>query len=139
MAAALGFLAPPLIAARSTVAADAHRLAVPSRLPQRAGHALGTAVMYSSRSAYCTPHAPREETLDRTRHPPADPRGFRVRLLETDGRGVRLGLRCFRAVASARKINPGDVPPVELGVDGDRVEVHVGPHQWIEVEVLFQP
>ena len=40
--------------------------------------------------------------------------GFRVRLLETDGRGVRLGLRCFRAVASARKINPGDVPPVRI-------------------------
>ena len=51
---------------------------------------------------------------------------------------MRLGLRCFRAVASARKINPGDVPPVDLAVAGDRVEVPIGPHQWVEVEVQFQ-
>ena len=63
--------------------------------------------------------------------------GFRVRLLETDGRGVRLGLRCFRPVASARKINPGDVPPVELVVEGDRIDIPIGPHQWIEVEGRF--
>jgi alpha-mannosidase len=66
------------------------------------------------------------------------PGGFRVRLLETDGRGVQLGLRSFRAVASARQINPGDVPPVDLVVAGDRVEVAIGPHQWIELEVLFR-
>jgi len=63
--------------------------------------------------------------------------GFRVRLLETDGRGVRLGLRCFRGVASAQKINPGDVPPAELVVEGDRINVPIGPHQWIEVEARF--
>ena len=63
--------------------------------------------------------------------------GFRVRLLETDGRGVRLGLRCFRTVASACKINPGEVPPVELLVEGDRIDIPIGPHQWIEVEVQF--
>jgi alpha-mannosidase len=63
--------------------------------------------------------------------------GFRVRLLETDGRGVRLGLRCFRGVAAARKINPGDVPPAELVVEGDRINIPIGPHQWIEVEARF--
>ncbi len=61
-------------------------------------------------------------------------RGFRVRLLETDGRGVRLGLRCFRSVASAQKINRGDVPSMDLEVEGDRISIPLGPHQWIEVE-----
>ncbi|MCD4727249.1 MAG: hypothetical protein K8R46_06285, partial [Pirellulales bacterium] len=42
--------------------------------------------------------------------------GFRVRLLETDGRGVRLGLRCLRSVSSARILNVGDAPPDELSV-----------------------
>ena len=63
--------------------------------------------------------------------------GFRVRLLETDGRSVEFSLRCFRRVASAFKINPGDVPPVELETEGDCIHVSLGPHQWIEVEGRF--
>jgi hypothetical protein len=59
-------------------------------------------------------------------------------LLETDGRGGQLGLRCFRSVASARKINPGDVPPVELTVADDCATIHVGPHQWVELEILLR-
>jgi hypothetical protein len=62
---------------------------------------------------------------------------FRVRLLETDGRSVTAGLRCFRPVASARKINFGEVPPVALEVKGDRVDIPIGPHQWIEIELRF--
>ncbi|MFZ1934502.1 MAG: hypothetical protein WBL72_26945 [Thermoguttaceae bacterium] len=62
---------------------------------------------------------------------------LRVRLLETDGRGVTLGLRCFRPVVSAEKINAGDVPAVPLVVEGDRIDVPIGPHQWIEVEVIL--
>jgi len=62
---------------------------------------------------------------------------FRVRLLETDGRGVTAGLRCFRPVVSAEKINAGDVPSVPLMVEGDKVEIPIGPHQWIEVEVIL--
>lgn len=63
--------------------------------------------------------------------------GFRVRLQETDGHGVKLALRCLRRVASAKKINPGNVPPVELVVEGDRVDVSIGPHQSTEIEVRF--
>ncbi len=62
---------------------------------------------------------------------------LRVRLLETEGRGVTLGLRCFRPVVSAEKINAGDVPAVPLVVEGDRIDVPIGPHQWIEVEVIL--
>ncbi len=60
-----------------------------------------------------------------------------MRLLETDGRGVTLGLRCFRPVVSADKINAGDVPSVPLVVEGDKIEIPIGPHQWIEVEVIL--
>ena len=49
--------------------------------------------------------------------------GVRVRLLETDGRKTRLGLRSFRPVAAAQKINPGERPPTELTVDGDQTTV----------------
>ena len=57
--------------------------------------------------------------------------GFRVRLLETEGRAALLGLRSFRAPRSARRL---DDPPVELSVEGDRVKVQIQPYQWIEVE-----
>jgi alpha-mannosidase len=57
--------------------------------------------------------------------------GFRVRLLETEGRGTLLGLRSFRAPGSARRL---DDPPVDLAIEGDRVKVEFHPYQWIEVE-----
>ena len=63
--------------------------------------------------------------------------GFRVRLLETDGSGVRLGLRCFRNVASACQIVADDDEPTELTVEGDRIDIPIGPYQWIEVEARF--
>ena len=64
-------------------------------------------------------------------------KGVRVRLLETDGRRVRLGLRCFRPVESAQKTLPGDAPPDELPVDGDQITVRVGPHEWCELQTRF--
>ena len=78
------------------------------------------------------------EPLFRSPHTPcADVVGFRVRLLETDGDGVRLGLRCFRDVASARRIAPKDEKPTELTAKGDRIDVPIGPHQWIDLEARF--
>ncbi len=68
---------------------------------------------------------------------PASGAGYRVRLLETDGRQVDVGLRSFRNLGSARKLAPGDSPGVELAVKGDRVTVPLGPHEWAEVEVRF--
>lgn len=63
--------------------------------------------------------------------------GFRTRLLETDGRAVRLGLRSFRPPASAQKINPGDKPPTDLSIENDRVAVQLRAHEWAELEVRF--
>ncbi|NLF06565.1 MAG: hypothetical protein GX594_01100, partial [Pirellulaceae bacterium] len=67
----------------------------------------------------------------------AMPRGFRVRLLETDGCGVRAGLRCPHAVASAQFSAIDGSAPEQLAVADDRVEIPLGPHQWAEVEVRF--
>jgi alpha-mannosidase len=136
-AAALGFLAPPI------VLADQPSPPAPSgwlfHLDCRNVLATHWEPLLCTPHAprVCTPHAPREETPGETPRLPDGLRGFRVWLLETDGRGVQLGLRCFRSVASAHKINPGDVPPVQLAVADDCATIHVGPHQWTEVEVLF--
>lgn len=64
--------------------------------------------------------------------------GFRVRLLETEGRSVHVGLRSFRPIQSARKTNLLGEDPVELPVEGDRVTIHAKGHQWIQAEVRFQ-
>jgi alpha-mannosidase len=63
--------------------------------------------------------------------------GLRVRLLETDGRKLNLGLRCFRRPASAKKLQPGDTPDADLLIEGDRVTVPLGAHEWAEVEIRF--
>ena len=60
--------------------------------------------------------------------------GFRVRLLETEGRQVDLALRSFRAIKSAQKLGGGDRPPIDLAVEGDRVTVPLRPYEWAEVE-----
>jgi hypothetical protein len=64
--------------------------------------------------------------------------GFRVRLLELDGRSVRLRLRSFRAVASAQRIDADADMPESFPVDGDRTEIPIDAHQWIEVEIRFR-
>jgi alpha-mannosidase len=64
--------------------------------------------------------------------------GFRVRLLETEGRSALLKLRCMRNVTAARKLENGNMPAAELKVEGDAVHIPMSPHQWLEVEVLFE-
>ena len=61
------------------------------------------------------------------------PVGFRVRLLETEGRQVSLGLRSFRAVQSAQKAGGADRPAIDLAVEGDRVTVPLRPYEWAEI------
>ena len=63
--------------------------------------------------------------------------GFRVRLLETEGKRARLGLRAVRPLRSAQRLLPGETPPIELTVEGDRLEVEVGPYAWVDLEARF--
>jgi len=63
--------------------------------------------------------------------------GFRVRLLETEGRQSPLVLRSFRAIQAAQKAGGADRPPIDLTVEGDRVTVPLRPYEWAEVEARF--
>ncbi len=63
--------------------------------------------------------------------------GFRVQLLETEGRRAQFSLRSFRAVASAQKIEPGNASPVKLPIDGDKINITISPYQMIDVEAFF--
>ena len=126
-AAALGFLAPPL--------------ALPDQPPPPTP--TGWLFHLDRRNVLATHWEPlQNNALDNSQAltAPGQTSGqtaFRVRLLETDGRSVTAGLRCFRPVASAKKINAGDVPSVPLAVEGDRVDIPIGPHQWMEVEIIL--
>ena len=62
--------------------------------------------------------------------------GFRVRLLETDGWPVEVGLRAFRSVGAAEKHSDGGKPK-SLAVVGDRIVIPLAPNEWAEVEARF--
>lgn len=63
--------------------------------------------------------------------------GYRVRLLETEGRNTRVGLRSFQAVKSARRTEVDSDRSPDLSVEDDRVAVDVGAYEWVQVEVEF--
>lgn len=65
------------------------------------------------------------------------PAGFRVRLLETEGRQVQVGLRAFRSLAFARRLDLLGEGPTDLPVQDDRTTLDLGPYQWAQVEALF--
>ena len=65
------------------------------------------------------------------------PIGFRVHLLETEGRHAQLGLRSFRPIVSACKIEPGRTSPINLPIEGDKINITMGPYQWLEVEIKY--
>jgi len=64
--------------------------------------------------------------------------GFRVRLLETEGRHARTRLRSFRPVESARKTDFLGQGLVGLPVHDDAITIELNRHEWAEVEALFR-
>ena len=63
--------------------------------------------------------------------------GFRVRLLETEGRSAPCSLRSFRPVASAQRVDFLGAVVSELPVEEDAIQLELQPRQWIQVEALF--
>jgi alpha-mannosidase len=64
-------------------------------------------------------------------------KGFRVRLLETEGRPGRVALRAFRAVASAMQVDFLGQTMLEVAVDDDKIKLDFAAYEWIEVEVVW--
>jgi hypothetical protein len=124
MAASLGFMSPPLLLA------DQPRPKTPS----------GWLFHFNCRNVLALRWEPlfSEDAADFSENKSGRCDGFRVWLVETDGRDTRLGLRCFRAPTSAKVICEGnDAWWAEPTIDGDRVDISLNPHQSVEVEVRF--
>jgi alpha-mannosidase len=60
--------------------------------------------------------------------------GFRVRVLETEGRGGRVQLRSFRPAKSARRTDFLHRPTGDLIVEGDRIVLDLGAFEWMQIE-----
>jgi len=58
-------------------------------------------------------------------------------LLETEGHDTQLGLRAFRPIISARKIAADNESQINLSIEGDQINIPIGPYQMIDVEVFF--
>ncbi len=67
----------------------------------------------------------------------ARPVGFRVRLLETQGRPAKVGLQCFRTVTSARKLNFLGEVLSECPIESGAIQLQLSAHEWIEVEARW--
>lgn len=63
--------------------------------------------------------------------------GYRVRLLETEGRATPIGLRSYRPVESAQRTQLDGEGGTPLPVAGDRVTIDAQPYEWIQVEARF--
>jgi alpha-mannosidase len=63
--------------------------------------------------------------------------GCGVRLIETEGRPVRVRLRCFRTPTSARQRDFTGHTQHALSIDGDAVLVDLSAHEIAEVELRF--
>jgi alpha-mannosidase len=60
--------------------------------------------------------------------------GFRLRLLECEGRRSQVKVRSFRPPSAARRVDLSGALVSDLVVDGEAVNVDFGPYEWIQVE-----
>jgi alpha-mannosidase len=59
--------------------------------------------------------------------------GFKVRLLETEGQGGRVAIRCFKPATSAMHTHANDEPRSGLAIDGDAILLDIGAYEWTQV------
>ncbi len=112
------FVLPPLDAADVDTSAVEHPTPGTAVEPQQANDVAGSSL--HRRSA--------DSAHDRLR-------GVRVRLQETEGRGVRFGLRAPRPLALARRRYAGQWKT--LAIEGDRAEIELPAYAWCEIELRF--
>jgi hypothetical protein len=60
--------------------------------------------------------------------------GVRLRLLETEGRGVQTNLTAFRSFRAARTTDFLGLTTGLLSVVDGAVRLDIGPHRWIQIE-----
>jgi alpha-mannosidase len=78
------------------------------------------------------------DAWDRYDHPQITTgRGFALRLIETEGRPVRVQLRCFKAPTSARQRNFDGRTLTDLTVAGDTVTIDFTAYEIADVELRF--
>jgi alpha-mannosidase len=65
------------------------------------------------------------------------PRGFALRLLETEGRRKMIKLHCFRTPTSARQRDFQGETIQTLTLTGDAVQVEVAPYEVCDLELRF--
>lgn len=63
--------------------------------------------------------------------------GFRVRLLETEGRAGRVELHAPRKIATARQVDHRGQTLVDVSAGDDRVDFDLAAFEWIELECKF--
>lgn len=64
--------------------------------------------------------------------------GFRVRILETEGRAGRVRLRSFRPLASARQLDFRGQPLMDVSASDDTVQFDVAAFEWLAIEGRFR-
>lgn len=80
---------------------------------------------------------PRHADDRRFPDPQAEPRGYALRLLETEGRRKTIKLHCFRTPSSARQRDFVGETIQTLTITGDAVQVEVAPYEVCDVELRF--
>jgi alpha-mannosidase len=63
--------------------------------------------------------------------------GFRVRLLETEGRSGRVELHAPRKLTSARQVDFRGKTLVDAPPNGDRIAFDVAAYEWLEIEARY--
>ncbi len=63
--------------------------------------------------------------------------GFRVRLLETQGRQANVGLQCFRTVRTARKLNFQGDQITECPIENEAIRLQLTAHEWAQIEARW--
>lgn len=126
----------PCAESAALVVLGAGPLAVPG-LPSPPGHPSGWLFWFDAARLVATHwepiRRPAGEGADTSRAV-----GFRVRILETEGKPGRARLHAFRPIGAARQVDLLGQPLAELRLIDDAVSFDFGAYEWLELEVEWR-